>query len=163
MTGTFLRQILDFTNSSDHLLSGPTLRQRGRQHEQPHRWRGSRSPPSPTWLSEAQPRKTWPWLLKAKRWKYLKTHTHFPPMTWAELPMNQWVQLKIHLLLDCGWGLSTGKYVNWLLRFYNGTLSLLWEAGRRWVSKQQSPKQDVGSPGWKSENTQLDDHRKISW
>ena len=29
----------------------------------------------------------------------------FSPMTWAELPMNQWVQLKIQRLLDSGWGL----------------------------------------------------------
>ena len=29
-----------------------------------------------------------------------------PPMTWAEFPTNQWVQLKIHLLLDSGWGLQ---------------------------------------------------------
>ena len=86
-------------------------------------------------------------------------------MTWAELPMNQWVQLKIHLLLDSGWGLPTRKYVkaDCFDLFHNGTLSLLWEVGRRWVSKQQSPRQDVGYPWWKSENTQLDDHHKISW
>ena len=49
------------------------------------------------------------------------------------------------------------------LPLLSGTLSLLWEAGRRWVSKQQNPRQDVGYPWWKSENTQLDDHHKISW
>ena len=27
-------------------------------------------------------------------------------MTWAEFPTNQWVQLKIHLLLESGWGLQ---------------------------------------------------------
>ena len=49
------------------------------------------------------------------------------------------------------------------LPLLSGTLSLLWEAGRRWVSKQQSPRQDVGCPWWKSENTQLGDHHRISW